>query len=149
MEDNAVLKGLELIKQFEGLRLKAYQDQKGIWTVGYGSTGMFVTSQTVWTKDQANLNLRERVDGIYLALRRHIIPPLNSNEWAALISLAYNIGITALFGSTLFKKINERDAAGAADEFLKWDHITVNNVKTVDEGLLARRQHERAIFLTP
>ena len=134
------------IKKFEGCKLKAYLDQRGIPTVGYGCTGMLITEQTVWTQAQADQALGIRVQAIYDALRRHLMVGLNENQWAALISMAYNIGVSALLGSTLIRELNERNFEGAAGEFPKWDKITVAGKTTEVPGLLARRLKEQALF---
>jgi lysozyme len=72
-------------------------------------------------------------------------PTLNNNQFSALVSLAYNIGLGNFASSTLLKKIKAQDFAGAADEFIKWDHV--NHMEIA--GLVARRAKEREIFLRP
>jgi lysozyme len=137
---------IDLIKQFEGLRLRSYQDQRGIWTVGYGHTGPEVGPHTVWSESQANLALVGRINAIAGILTGCIVPFVSQNQFDALVSLAYNIGQGAFRGSTLMKKLNQRDFEGAGEEFLKWDH---NHDGTVNLGLRARRAKEAALFAEP
>lgn len=134
---------IDLIKKWEGLRLKAYQDQKGIWTIGYGSTGPGIDQHTEWSQSLANLALITRINALGGLVLHAIAPHISQNQLDALVSLVYNIGIGAFKGSTLLRKINGRDFEGAAGELVKWDHI--NGV--VSQGLLNRRLEERALFL--
>lgn len=136
-------KCLSLIKQFEGCRLQSYQDQRGIWTIGYGATGYNIVQGTVWTQEQADYDLKYRLDAIGRIICKCVVPPLTQNQLDALCSLAYNIGQGAFRGSTLLKCLNTREWDKAADEFLKWDKV--NGVD--NPGLLRRRQAERALFL--
>lgn len=138
-------KAIDLIKQFEGLRLEAYQDQRGILTIGYGYTGPEVTPHTVWTEAQANLALVGRINAIAGILTGCIVPIVNQNQFDALVSLAYNIGQGAFRGSTLLRKLNQRDFPGAGEEFLKWDH---NHDGSVNPGLQRRREAEQTLFLS-
>lgn len=71
------------------------------------------------------------------------LPDFTQDEFDALVDFAFNLGIGALAGSTLLKKLNAGDIEGAADEFLKWDHAGGK----VLAGLTKRRQGERALFL--
>lgn len=137
-------KSISVIKNFEGLKLKAYKDEGGVLTIGYGHTGPDVKEGTEWSLEQADHALHIRVESIIAVLGRHLKAPLNDNQMAALCSMGYNIGIAALFGSTLFRLINERKYNEAANEFPKWCHVG----KTVSEGLLKRRQAEQKLFLS-
>ncbi len=136
---------LNLIKQFEGCKLQAYQDQKGIWTVGYGCTGYNIQRGTVWTQAQADQQLAQRVAAFASQVTAAVGLKVNQNQFDALVSLCYNIGPQALRGSTLIRLINQRDYADAANEFLKWDRAG----QSVDPGLLRRRKAEQKLFLTP
>lgn len=139
---------LDLIKQFEGCILTAYLDQRGIPTIGYGHIGPDVHIGLTWTQSQANMALVARVNAIANILNGCIVPILTQNQFDALVSLCYNIGQGSFRGSTLLRLLNQRDMAGAADQFLVWDKITVGGVKVLDQGLLNRRQAERELFLS-
>jgi lysozyme len=135
--------GLQLIEQFEGLELTAYQDSGGVWTIGYGHTGPDVHEGLTITKTQAvalleaDLTIAEQrvVDAVEVVL--------TPNQFSALVSFEYNTGAPA--SSTIFQLINQNDMAGAASEFNAW----VYDNGQVLPGLVRRRAAERALFLTP
>lgn len=137
---------VQTIEHFEGFSETAYQDSGGKWTVGYGFTfinGTAVTQHTTMTRSSASLSLGLLIQEYYANIRKHINVPINFNQMHALTSLAFNIGLNALFSSTLLEYINHQHYHGAADEFLRWDHIG----KTISLGLSNRRRMEREIFL--
>lgn len=133
-------KGLALIKEFEGLRLEAYQCQAGVWTIGYGST-IGVRKGDIITEATADKMLANDIISFELVVNNEVTVPLTQNQFDALVSLAFNIGATAFKNSTLVKKLNLRH--DAADEFLRWRYV--NRVES--PGLLRRREAERALFL--
>lgn len=134
--------GLALTKSFEGLRLLAYQDSGGVWTIGYGSTRNVRPGQVITSK-QADDLLRQDMATAEHAVNIGVPVPLNQNQFDACVDFAYNAGIGAFLHSTLREKVNDGDFAGAAAEFLKWGHV--NGV--VVDGLLRRRQAEVALFV--
>lgn len=134
-------KGLALIKEFEGLRLEAYQCSADVWTIGYGHTAG-VRKGDVITKATAARMLADDVSEFESAVNNAVTARLTQNQFDALVSLAFNIGATAFKNSTLVKKLNLRD--DAADEFLRWRYV--NRVES--PGLLRRREAERALFLS-
>jgi len=146
--------GKNLIKGFEGLRLKAYQDVAGVWTIGWGST-RYANGTTVKQGDVL-LN-RECADDLFdrtLApfedvVNRAVKVPLSQNQFNALVDFAYNEGDGALKISTLLKKLNAGEYQAAAEQFLAWDEVTdpATGKKVVNEDLVKRRQKERALFL--
>lgn len=135
--------GLNLIKQFEGERLQAYQDQKGLWTIGVGHLG--ATPGEVITEGQADDLLRQDLAHVETCIADWTWVPLTSNQFSALCSLVFNIGTGAYYASTLHKLLLNKQYEAAASEFLKWNHI--NGV--VSEGLTRRREAERTLYLTP
>lgn len=142
--------GLSLIEQFEGCKLKPYLDVAKIPTIGIGTTkypdGRVVTmNDPPITEAQAQSFLKSHLEGDCKAVSGLVKVTLNDNEFAALVSFAYNVGRNALASSTLLKKLNSGDRQGAADQFLKWDHAAGIQVA----GLTRRRQAERALFLLP
>ena len=137
-----------LIKQFEGCRLQAYQDSNDIWTIGYGHTGGIKEDLEI-TQEQAEEYLREDLQNIAPSIIRLVKKMLNNNEYSALLSLTFNIGIGSFENSTLLKLINQKDLNNAgllANEWLKWDHDAEKNVLN---GLLARRREELALYFKP
>lgn len=131
-----------LLKRLEGIRLHAYQDVGGVWTVGYGSTGPDIHEGTTWTQEQADGALRARVAKLEHQVAEVVHVPLTPGQFAALISFSYNLGIGALRGSTLLRQLNAGNYEKASDELLRWNHV---KGKVVD-GLTKRRAEERALF---
>lgn len=138
-------RGLNLVKQFEGLVLKAYRDPVGIWTIGYGHTGPEVGPGDVITKAQAEALLKKDLIRFEQAVRSLVKVPLNSNQFSALVSFTFNVGSGALAQSTLLSLLNQRDYQGAGDQFSRW----VYGDGRVLPGLVTRRNAERDLFLTP
>ncbi|CAB3745647.1 Lysozyme [Bacteriophage APSE-7] len=138
-------KGLVLIKRYEGLRLKAYQCRAGRWTLGYGHTHNLNIGDVI-TQEQAEAFLREDIAQVTALLNAQIKVPLTQNQYDAISSLVFNIGMTAFTTSTLLKKLNVGDYSGAAAEFMKWSKAKVNGKRTPLPGLIKRRQAEKALF---
>jgi len=136
-------KGLNLIKQFEGLRLEAYLCSAGVPTIGYGHTRGVKLGQTI-TQEQADAFLSEDIHEFELAVQRLVFVPITQNQFDALVSFVFNVGIGNLKKSTLLKKLNEGDVVGAANEFNKWVFAGGKKLK----GLQRRRDKERLLFLT-
>lgn len=134
----------DLVKQFEGCRLQAYQDQAGVWTVGYGCTGPDIGAGTFWTQDKADAELASRVARVQHVVQAMCPAPRADNQMAALCSLAYNIGLTAFERSTVRRELNNGHLLAAADAFLLWNKADGQ----VNQGLVNRRTQERALFLT-
>src|ERR1700688_4535422 len=113
--------GLKMTEQFEGLRLDAYQDQVGRWTIGYGhATGVQPGDSITQLQAEAfliqDLQLAEKYVNLLVKVS------LTQGEFDALTDFAFNLGVEALEGSTLLKLLNAGDYADAANEFDKWDH---------------------------
>lgn len=135
-------RGLELIKEFEGCRLEAYQDSVGIWTVGYGHTGSLVVSGLTITQAEADELLRHDLLVAENCIKTIVAVPLTQVEFDALCSFTFNLGCTALRNSTLLRKLNGSDYDGAAAEFKKWDHAGGKQLA----GLTKRRAAEADLF---
>ena len=143
-------KGLAMIESFEGCLLKASNKLDGVWTIGYGQTGNYygkrVRRGMTTTKALAHAWLRDHSIKTYEdAVTQAVKVPLNQNQFDALVSFAYNVGVGALKQSTALRKLNAGDYAGAADALTMW---TKCNGKVL-AGLVRRRKEERALFLTP
>ncbi len=134
--------GLRLLKAFEGLRLRAYQDAVGVWTIGYGTTSG-VRPGMVITEAQAEALLKRDLARFERAVSDLVNVPLTSDQFSALVTFVYNVGEGALAGSTLLRLLNQRDYQGAADQFLRWDKAGGQSLA----GLTRRRRAERALFL--
>ena len=141
---------LDLVKEFEGLKLTAYADPVGVWTIGYGTTaaagvGVTPVRGLTITAAQAEMFLHRALDKFAAQITPGIKVPVNENQYGALVSLAYNIGPGAFLRSTLLRKLNAGDYAGAADQFRVWNKAKGKVLK----GLTRRREAERALFLKP
>ena len=112
--------GLLLIKSFEGLRLKAYKDAVGIWTIGYGTTRGVRPGQVI-TEAQAVQFLQEDLTRFEKSINEVVRVPINDNQFSALACFTYNVGPGAFRSSTLLRKLNGGNIRGAADELLRWD----------------------------
>lgn len=137
--------GLALTENFEGCRLKAYQDIRGIWTVGYGHTGPDVHVGMVITQGQAEALLAQDIQHAAEVVNRLVTVPVTQGEFDALTDFVYNLGEGHFAGSTLLKLLNEGNYQGAAAEFDKWSYAAAIQVA----GLLRRRQAETAEFNHP
>lgn len=131
-----------LIKQFEGLRLTSYQDQVGVWTIGYGHTGQSVHAALTITQDCADEYLHADVSGAVDCVNREVAVDISQNQFDALVDFVFNLGCQALKGSTLLAYLNAGRDADAAGQFQRWDHAGGVEVP----GLLARRQAEARLF---
>ena len=141
-------KGVDLICEFEGKRLVAYDDGVGIWTIGFGTikypNGVRVKKGDTCTLEQAKEYMRHDLIEFEHTVNSSVKVPLNQNQFDALVSLAYNIGSSAFKSSTLVKKLNTCDYQGAADQFNVW----VNAGGKRMQGLVNRRDREKLLFLS-
>lgn len=139
--------GVALIKKFEGLRLRSYLDSAGIWTIGYGHTSAAglpkVTADMVITAEEAETILKRDLVAYENAVAKCLKRPVNPNQFAAFVSLCYNIGPGAFTRSTVVKRFNEGDEEAAADAFLMWNKAGGRILR----GLENRRFIERQVFL--
>jgi len=141
--------GLNLIKSFEGCVLTAYQDVAGIWTIGYGHT-RGVTAGLVFTQEQADQALADDLLSTESAVNRAVAAVVNTtdNQFAAMVSLTYNIGSGNFASSTVLREHLVPQIQNAADAFLMWNKATINGVLQVVNGLTNRRTAERSLYLT-
>ncbi|KIA79438.1 lysozyme [Chromobacterium amazonense] len=137
--------GIQLIQQFEGLRLTAYQDSVGVWTIGYGHTGPDVRAGLSISDSQATQLLSQDLRRFEQGVSNLVKVAINQNQFDALISFSYNLGLGNLQSSTLLRLLNQGDYRGAAGQFPLWDKAGGK----VLPGLQKRRQAEQALFLSP
>lgn len=138
------IKNVELIKESEGLRLKAYlPTPNDVYTIGYGHTKTAEKGMVI-TLAGAEALLLHDLQWVETAIDTYVQVPLNQNQYDALTSFIYNIGGTAFRKSTLLKKLNQKDYNGAANELLRWD----KQKGKVLRGLTKRRQLEKDLFLS-
>ncbi|MFZ5335350.1 lysozyme [Enterobacter asburiae] len=141
-------KGIALIKQFEGCKLTAYQDSVGVWTIGYGWTkpvdGKPIRAGMTIKQETAERLLKTGLVSYESDVSRLVKVGLTQGQFDALVSFTYNLGGRSLSTSTLLRRLNAGDYAGAADEFLRWNKAGGK----VLNGLTRRREAERALFLS-
>lgn len=134
--------GLELIKKWEGVKLTAYlPTPNDVWTIGYGHTKTARPGMTITLEEAENLLVRD-LQWVEEALTKHVKVPLSQNQFDALASFVYNLGETNFASSTLLRKLNQSDYAGAADQLLRWN----KQKGVVLKGLTNRRTEEKALF---
>ncbi|HAV1600026.1 TPA: lysozyme [Enterobacter hormaechei subsp. xiangfangensis] len=141
-------KGIALIKEFEGCKLTAYQDSVGVWTIGYGWTqpvdGKPIRAGMTIKQETAERLLKTGLVSYESDVSRLVKVGLTQGQFDALVSFTYNLGARSLSTSTLLRKLNAGDYAGAADEFLRWNKAGGK----VLNGLTRRREAELALFLS-
>ncbi|WP_019221297.1 lysozyme [Bartonella senegalensis] len=138
--------GLKIIKRWEGLHLHAYQDPVGLWTIGYGHTdqlgeppvqeGMQITVADAETLLQKDLAQFEKT------VEEMVVQSLNDEQFAALVSFCYNVGIEAFCNSTLLRKLNKGDFEAVPAELQKWTKVEGKRL----QGLVHRRAAEAGLW---
>jgi lysozyme len=134
--------GLALTKSFEGSSLTAYQDVAGIWTIGYGHTGPSLLEGMKISQADADALLRADLAEAVRCVRNAITEPITQGQFDAMVDFCFNVGRGNFLQSSLRRKVNLGDHAGAAGQFGLWINA---GGKPVD-GLIRRRAAERALF---
>ena len=137
--------GIAIIKESEGLRLKAYRCPAGVWTIGYGSTGHDVYEGLEITADEAEARLSAAIERLAAFISNLVPIGISDNMFSALCSFVYNVGQAAFKKSTMLKLILAGEPAAAADQFDRWVYAGGEKLP----GLVTRRAREKKLFLTP
>jgi lysozyme len=137
---------VELIAESEQCCLKAYLCPAKVWTIGWGETNS-VRAGMVWTQQEADQRLVDELSEYAEHVIRMCTFAPDDHELAALVSLAYNIGLAAFRTSTALKQHNAGNKEAAARAILLWDKATVDGEKVVLPGLVTRRHRESALYL--
>ena len=132
---------VQLTERFEGLRLTAYPDIRGVWTIGYGHT-KDVHEGMVWTQDMAEAALIQDLQNTVNCVNTLVTFQLTQPEFDAVVDLVFNIGCTAFKCSTMLRLLNSGAISDAAYQFQLWDHAGGLEVA----GLLSRRLAEKQEF---
>ncbi|MES2904583.1 MAG: lysozyme [Pseudomonadota bacterium] len=136
-------RGLALIKAFEGLRLDAYRCPAGVATIGYGSTGPHVRMGMTITPGEAERLLEKDIARFEAGVTAMLTGvPTSEDEFSAMVSLAFNVGLGNFATSTLLKRHKMGNKVGAANAFLSW--VFANKRKLA--GLVRRREAERDLY---
>ena len=150
-EHSLTVAGAKLIQHFEGClklhegKYKAYRCPANVLTIGWGHTnhhGRKFDAASIWTAEECHQAFMEDMQGFERDVRKMATVPLTDYQFSALVSLAYNIGSSALKGSTLLRKLNSGDYIGASHEFKKWNKAGGKVLK----GLTRRRASEAIMF---
>lgn len=139
--------GIDLIKSYEGCKLKAYPDPgsgREPWTIGYGATGPHIERGLVWTQAQADARLAEDLLKFCSVLTPMIKHPLTDNQFSAVVSLVYNIGPGNFKKSEILRYLNIGDISAAGAQFPLWNKASGK----VLNGLTRRRSAELKLFQT-
>ena len=132
----------DFVKQWEGRELKAYRCSAGVWTIGYGHTKGVKEGDTI-TASEADELLSKDLSERAQTLAPFVNVPVTEGQFIALLSLAFNVGVTAVKKSSLLRLLNTGHTQEAADAFLDWTYAG----GVVSKGLKARRERERSLFL--
>ena len=135
--------GMALTKSFEGLRLEAYQDSAGRWTIGYGHAGPEVRPGQRIEAAQAEELLRGDLAAAVECIRHAVRVEVSQSQFDALVDFCFNVGRGSLLESTLLMHVNRGEFASAAEQFPLWAHAGGKLVP----GLLRRRTAEAQMFL--
>lgn len=135
-------RGLDLIKGYEKLRLTAYKDSAGVWTIGYGHTRTAAPGMQI-TEDQADALLREDLRDAEDAVNALVTTRLNQGQFDALVSWTFNLGQGALAQSSMLDDVNAARHAYVPREMTRWVHAGGRPLK----GLARRRVDEAKLYL--
>ncbi|MBS7539397.1 lysozyme [Ancylobacter lacus] len=151
--------GLALIRQWEGLRLTAYRDPAGIWSIGYGHTDAAgppaVRPGLTLTEPEAAELLRRDLARFETAVEAAVTVPLTDNQFAALVSFVYNVGPANFARSTLLKKLNAGDHGAVPRELAKWTRAGgkalpgLANRRAAEAGLWAKGAFVASQYVEP
>lgn len=134
-------KGIDLIKHYEGCKLKAYKCPADVWTIGYGHTANVHEGQII-NEEEAEALLALDLEKFERGVAQLVTIQLTQNQFDALTSFAFNLGLGALKASTLLKRVNAGSFESAKQEFLRWINAGGKPMK----GLLTRRTAEAYLF---
>lgn len=135
--------GLALIKRWEGCRLDAYRDVGGVWTIGYGHTRTARQGLTI-TQEQAEGLLREDLKVYEAAVDEAVHVDLTENQFAALVSWSFNVGVGAMRRSALIRRLNAGEYDAVPGELARWNKVKggivpgLSNRRAAEAGLWAR-----------
>ena len=135
--------GINLIKRFEGCRLKAYRCPAGVLTIGYGHTGSDVSNGMVISQEKAENMLKMDLTVHCNNVSKLVKVPLTQNQFDALVSFEFNVGYGALSTSTLLRLLNQGKYTEASKQFERWVYAGGKPL----EGLKKRRIAEKELFL--
>lgn len=140
------LSGLNFIKQQEGFKSSVYTDSAGLATIGYGHKLTAFENYTTISDADASLLLAQDVADAENGVNNLVNVALSQNQFDALVSFVYNVGVGAFKRSTMRKLINAGNYQGAIGQFGLWSKATINGQKITIAGIYSRRQREAQLF---
>ncbi|EMJ4840806.1 TPA: lysozyme [Morganella morganii] len=137
----AISAALVLIPAYEGVEYRPYRDVAGVLTVCYGHTGSDIQAGKIYTADECRALLHRDLDKIRRAVDPMITVPVDDTTRAAIYSFVYNVGPGAFSRSSMLRKLNSGDIAGACEEMKRWTFAGGRQW----QGLINRRETENAV----
>lgn len=134
---------VSMIAYFEGMETKPYKDVVGVTTVCFGHTGADIIPTKTYSESECLALLEKDLSKVRKGVDPLIKVDLDNNTRAAIYSFAYNVGTGAFARSTMLKKLNAGDIAGACNELKRWTYAGGKEWK----GLITRREIENAVCL--
>jgi len=134
---------IELLKMFEGVRLERYLDSAGLPTIGVGHLIRDGESFQKITLAQAEQLLKKDIAAAAKSVNRSAHLFLNQQQFDALVSFVFNIGVGNFEKSTMLRLLNKGQYKAAAGEFDRWAYVKLE----LSKGLARRRAVEKALFL--
>jgi lysozyme len=138
---NISQEGISLIKKFEGCELEAYKCAAGVWTIGYGHTKDVKEGDSILKEDAESMlmhELQKYCNDVNIAVK----VDLKQNEFDALVSWTYNLGLTNLNSSTMLRVLNEGKHNEVPAQIKRWNKASGQ----VKQGLIRRREAEALMF---
>lgn len=136
-------KGINFIKEVEGCELKAYKCSSGVWTIGYGHTGTDIKQGKEISLEKAERYLKNDLIRFCKAVNDLVTVELTQNQFDALVSFVFNVGVGAFSSSTMLRLLNEKKYKDAANQFDRW----IYSGGKVSDGLIRRRKMEKSYFI--
>lgn len=138
--------GIEHLKRVEGWSEVPYKDAAGLWTIGYGHLIKPGENYTIMTDIEGEQILKMDLKIAEDAVNKFVSVELSQNMFDALVSFVFNVGVGAFEDSTLLKVLNEGDYQEAQNQMARWNKVTINGQKVVNQGLVSRREQEQELF---
>lgn len=139
--------GIDLIKRHEKCVLRAYQDPRGVWTIGWGHTGSEVHEGEFWSQEQCDAQLPLDLAIAERAVSSYVTVPLNENQFSALVSFVFNEGSGQFFRSSALLRLNQGDYRGACQALGLYIKMRVKGAYIDSAELARRRGEEQSLFM--
>lgn len=141
-------KGIDLIKYFTECNLSSYYNTANVLAIGYGHTGKDVKRNMKITQEQAEALLQNDLAHVEYMLNVRFVGDLKlkQNQYDAVCSFVYSIGVHAFLKSTMFALLMKKDYENASNQFMRWNKVTKDGRKEVSQKLTTRRIAEKELF---